>query len=279
MNKTNFIFVNGNIINIKKTSLSVLDHGFQFGYGIFETMRIYDNKIFMLEPHLARLFNSAKKLHITIPYSVDEVKNNIYKYINYIELKDSVLKIILSKGGENNSSLVFIPRDMAYTEDDYQRGFTAKTSLIRRNNTSIITSIKTLNYLDNIVSKNAALEEGYNESLFLDFNHHLCEGSMSNLFFIKDNILYTPDKNCGILPGITRDLIINVLAPQNNLKIIEGEYKLDFLYAADEAFITNSVIEIMPLVKVDQNIIGNGKIGNLTNQIINSYKDYIGENI
>jgi branched-subunit amino acid aminotransferase/4-amino-4-deoxychorismate lyase len=179
--------------------------------------------------------------------------------------------------------IIFTHREILYKQDHYNKGFSAMISNFRRNASSPLVNIKSVNYLDNILAKQAAKEAGFDEAVMLNHEGYICEGSMSNLFFIKKNVLYTPSVNCGLIPGIVRGAIVDLFSEhtENNtgnnienynengmLKLIEqGKYTLDQLLEADEAFLTNSVMGIMPLVAINNLLLGTGKPGAKTKEI------------
>lgn len=249
------IILNNNIIEDNKVTL---DTGFFFGVGLFETILVKDKPIF-LEEHLNRLNEGLKKLNINKTITKDYFMDNFYK----LNQKNCTLKLVVTK--ENT---LFSTREIPYKEKDYEKGFDLKLSLIKRNPESHGVYLKTLNYLDNIIEKEIATKEGFNEVIFQNTNGYLAEGSTSNIFFIKNNTLYTPSVECGLLNGIIRTWIIN------NFNVALGNFTIEDILNSDGAFLTNSLIGIMKINSVN-NI--NIKDSNFTKEIKAKYDLYINE--
>jgi branched-subunit amino acid aminotransferase/4-amino-4-deoxychorismate lyase len=269
------VYMNSKIVNIQDAYININEQNYQFGYGIFETIKLYNNFAFMLENHIDRLINSAKILELVLPFDKQSLINDIDMFINIVSPKNDVLKIIISKSDKEYDNLIFTIRNSNYTKNDYFNGFNITLSKIKRNINSPLTYIKSLNYLDNILAKKEATKKGFKEALILNTDNYISEGSMSNIFFIKNSILHTPDLNCGLLPGIARDLVMTTIAKTIDLEVITGKYFVDDLYNADELFITNSVLQIMPVTFIEDIPINNGKIGYYTKRISAEYNKLV----
>ena len=272
MGEINYVFINGEIMPSEKAFVLSTDQGLQFGWGVFETVQVYNGKACLFSEHFARMRSSAEKLGISVNTDEITLMRDIEKYIEYLGKGDIVLKIILTKGSGESPSIIFTSREISYTEENYNKGFSAKISTIKRNPYSPLVYMKTLNYMENILARQEASGAGYDEAIFLNTEGLLCEGSVSNIFFVKDNLLCTPKISCGILPGVIRNLIIDKLSKELGITIMEGEFELSCLLEADEAFLTNSVMEVMPLTRVEDKKIGNGLPGPLTYEIRKSYR-------
>ncbi|WP_411168208.1 aminotransferase class IV [Clostridium sp. MB05] len=229
---------------IYKNDKAYIDSGFFFGRGVFETILIKKTPIFLRE-HINRLNNGIKTLKIGEPLE----ENYIMSIIKEINIQNCALKIAVTE-----KNIILEPREVLYKSGDYIRGFSLKTSNIIRNSTSKLTYIKSLNYLDNILERESALKEGYDEVLFLNEKGYISEGSTSNIFIVKDNIVYTPNVRSGLLPGIVRDFIIN------NYEVYEKEITLDEVMESDEIFITNSLLGIMGISKINNKILKENKV-------------------
>lgn len=234
-----------------------IDNGFYFGEGLFETMLIYNNRILFLKEHIYRINEGLKTIGIDKKVEEKEVINALKE----LKFKDGVLKLVVSE--KNN---IFTWRKNNYTEDMYNKGFKLKVSNLRRNKDSVITYLKSLNYLDNMLEHRKCKEEGYDEVLFLNSDNEIAEGSVSNIFFIKDNTIYTPNVNCGLLDGTIRKYILK------NYSAVEGKFSKDKLLESDEIFLTNSIMGIMPVSKFENRIFKEKK---LTCNIMRDYKFYI----
>lgn len=269
--KDELVFINKRIIPAEQAGISVLDRGLMFGWGLFETIRIYNGKPFMLYEHIRRMMTSAGLLNISMCMDENEIARQVGIFIESAGIHNMVLKIILTKGVDNVSNIIFTYRTVSYSDNDYKRGFSSTISKIRRNVFSPLTFMKTLNYMDNIIAKQEATEAGCDEAIILNTRDRLCEGSMSNVFFIKNNRLYTPNVGNGLLPGIVRQAVIDKIAPAIGMEVFQGEFDSAQLIEADEAFLTNSVMQVMPLVSVDGKVIGSGTPGTVTASIIEAY--------
>lgn len=226
----------------KEEKLEV-DSGYFFGRGVFETILIKNRPIFLKE-HIDRLNKGIKTLNIG-----DEVLiGDILRIIDKHDIKNCALKIAVSE-----KNIVLERRGNKYKPVDYLKGFSLKLSNINRNSKSKLTYIKSTNYLENILEREEALANGYDEVLFLNESGLVAEGSISNIFIVKDDKIFTPSIKCGLLPGIVRNFIIN------EFKVIEKEIFLDDLFNADELFITNSLLGIMGISKLEERIFTDNK--------------------
>ena len=221
-----------------------LDSGYFFGRGVFETILVKDKPIFLKE-HISRLNEGIKILNIGDKVIEEDILNIINKH----NIKYCGLKIVVTE-----KNIVLEKRDIPYKSDDYLKGFSLKLSNINRNSKSKLSYIKSINYLENILEREEALNNGYNEVLFLNEKGYLSEGSMSNIFIVIDKEIYTPSIKCGLLPGIVRNFLIK------EYKIIEKELTLEDIMMADEIFITNSLLGIMRISKFGNRILTENKI-------------------
>ncbi|MGG7143461.1 aminotransferase class IV [Clostridium nigeriense] len=220
-----------------------LDSGYFFGRGVFETILIKDKPIFLNE-HISRLNEGIKILNIGEKVNQED----ILKIINKYDIKYCGLKIVVTE-----RNIVLEKRDIPYKAEDYLKGFALKISNLNRSSKSKISYIKSINYLENILEREEALKNGYNEVLFLNENGYLSEGSMSNIFIVKGEKVYTPSIKCGLLPGIVRNFLIR------EYKIIEKELTIEDVMMADEIFITNSLLGIMGISKFENKILTENK--------------------
>ncbi len=277
------VYLNGSLMPLSQARLSPLDYGFLYGYGLFETMRAYSGRIFRLERHLARLSRSAKLLGIDLE-SIPDLEKALYNTLQANNLSHARIRLTLSGGeGEPLPDLVIrVPTVLIvarsytpYPRQVYKQGFKAIVSRIRRNTQSPASAMKSLNYLDNLLARQEAKLAGADEAILLNEQGFLAEGSMSNIFLVSDNALLTSSEDNGILPGITREVVLE-LAPSLGIKTRERKIALKELLQADEAFFTNSLIEIMPLTQVGGQNIGSGRAGAVTQRLIAAYKELVG---
>jgi len=276
------VYLNGSLVPLDRAKISVLDYGFLYGYGLFETMRAYGGKVFLLDKHLERLDNSLEMLGIkteglSLKYAVmDTIRAN--------KLTDARVRIAVSVGeggtvpdpascGEP-TVLVVATAYKPYPDEVYEKGFRAVISSIRRNSQSPVSTLKSANYLDSLLARQEARKAGVDEALLLNDKGLLAEASMSNIFLLSGGALKTPRVESGILPGITREAVLEIAAKSGigstETNITQGE-----LNNAQEAFLTNSVMEIMPLVEVDGMAIGSGSPGPVTRGLMAAYRELV----
>ena len=240
-----------------------LDEGYSFGLGLFETILFYKGKPVFLDEHLARINKSITDLELKIEKLK---KDEVFQYLNNNKntLEYEVLKIVLSE-----KNRLFLKREYTYTEKDYQKGFSLNISKVRRNESSIFTFHKTLNYGDNILEKRKSKKLGYDEPIFLNSKNQITEGATSNIFVVVEDKIYTPKLSCGLLNGIVRQYIIS------NYDVTEKEIDIEFLNNADEIFLTNSLFGIMPVNNLEKKFF---KSQEISKNILQNYKKYL-ENI
>lgn len=275
-------FLNGRFLPAEKTRVSVLDHGFLYGDGVFETLRSYNGSVFRLKDHLIRLRKSAARLRITPPYSGSGFSDILLKLLARNRTKNALLRITLTRGAgppglepslcPKPTALVMIRPFRGHSKTRYQKGLTATITKIRRTPPeSMDPAIKSGNYLNNILARLESLDRKTDEGIMLTTRGYLAEGTVSNLFFVSRGRLYTPDLGLGVLPGISRKIVID-LAKKSGLPLTEGRYRPGRLSNADECFLTNTSMEIMPLVRVDGKRIGKGSPGPVTRKLHAAYR-------
>ncbi|MGL4866338.1 MAG: aminotransferase class IV [Cetobacterium sp.] len=223
--------------------------GFLYGYGLFETVKVENREPLNLEKHFKRLSYSAEKLNINIELTFVEFKSLFLDEIKLYKEKNYILRISFIKD-KDSTQYFFNKRENLYDINSYNNGFKLKISLLKKDKNSILVYHKTLNYMENILALSKAKADGYGEVLFFNQEGYLCEGAISNIFLIKNNIIYTPSLQNGLLNGIMRDEVINKLE-KNNIKIIEGNIDKKFLLTCEEVFITNSIFGIMKVTQIE----------------------------
>ncbi|WP_320046144.1 aminotransferase class IV [uncultured Ilyobacter sp.] len=223
-----------------------------YGTGLFETICIYNRKPEYLLNHYKRVYKGCHSLDISFEMPYEEFQEIIFAYALRSKLDDFALRFTLLKRGTGYDLLIG-SRKLVYTGKDYRKGFSLKTSPLRKNPTSPLTYIKSTCYSDNLISLKNSRSLGFNESLHLNFKGEVCEGAISNIFFIEDGTVKTPAIECGLLPGIMRAKVIEKLK-EKNIPCEEGHYHLSQLIEADEVFITNSLMHIMWVNKLDDKV-------------------------
>lgn len=247
------ILLNGELVDEKELPI---DSGLYFGRGLFETILVKNLPVFLKE-HLNRLNEGLMSIGIHRRLKDEEVLRDIAK----LNCENSVVKIVVTE-----KNVIYTTRKNNYTEKIYKEGFKVKISSSRRNEYSRMSYLKSLNYLENILEHEDAIKEGFNEVIFLNTENKLAEGSMSNIFFIKDGKIYTPSIDCGLLNGTVRSFIIN------RYEVFQGKFTLETLMNCDAAFLTNSVMGVMRISKIGDKDLKNS---NFVGTIRGEYKSYI----
>ncbi len=276
-----WIYLNDKFVQEHDAVISVFDHGFLYGDGVYETIRSYGPRLFMRNQHLSRLFRSAEAIGLTIPIPLKEWADILHEAMarNKVgtDQQDAYLRITVSRGAGNiglNPALCPSPTVVVMTKplvppasDLYEKGVNIIVASTKRNLPSALPpQMKTLNFLNNILAKREALAAGVFESILLNWEQHLTECTISNLFFVAGGRLRTPALECGLLDGITRGIVIR-LAGELHIRVEEGHFTVDQLYQADECFLTNTSMEIMPVSMVDTRRIPSGNPGSVTSKL------------
>ena len=261
--------------------ISVFDHGLLYGDGVLEGIRAYNGRVFKLKEHIDRLFCSAHALLLDIPLSRADLCRATVETIRANELKDAYIRLIVTRGvgtlGLNPRSckqpsvIIIAGKIQVYPAEMYARGMDMVTVPTTRNlHSAVNPAIKSLNYLNNILAKIEANNAGVEEAVMLNSEGYVAEGTADNLFIVKQGKLLTPPLSAGALYGITRATVIE-LAEQTGLKVSEPNLTRYDLFNADECFVTGTGAEIMPVVKIDGRVIGSGKPGPITQQLVKEY--------
>jgi branched-chain amino acid aminotransferase len=283
------VYLNGSLIPRSQATVSVADYGFLYGYGLFETMRAYKGKIFLLDRHLKRLLDSAVLLNMNYGLSEEGLAKACNDTLQANHLADARLRLTISRGTAGpfpditaNTPPTVLVTATAYTplaSDLLKRGYTATVSSFRRNSGSLLSRLKTTSYLTSLLARMEAESLGVDEALLLNERSFIVEGSASNIFLVQESALSTPPVESGILPGITRGVVME-LARDLGIGVEECEARLDELADFDEAFLTNSVMELVPLVQVKDKegrviTIGSGRPGPVTKKLMAAYREMV----
>lgn len=277
------IYINGQILPQEDAKISVFDHGLLYGDGVFEGIRAYNGKIFTLNQHLDRLYDSATAISLKIPLTKDEMAHAIRKTMEANNLTDSYIRLIVTRGvgklgldpNKCATPQVIIITDTIelYSKTLYEKGLDIVTVTTIRNHFSALDpKIKSLNYLNNILAKLESIQAGAGEALMLNKDGYVAECAGDNIFIVKNNTLLTPPENAGILIGITRNIVME-LATEIGIQVKEELMTRYDLYIADECFLTGTAAEIIPVVRIDGRIIGTGKPGKVTLSLLKKYQD------
>jgi branched-chain amino acid aminotransferase len=276
-----WIYLNDRFVQDHEAVISVFDHGFLYGDGVYETIRSYGPRIFMRDQHLSRLFRSAEAIGLRIPIPLNQWAGILHEAMDRNEVgtcqRDAYLRITVSRGvGDIGLDPALCPSPtvvvltkllMPPASHHYERGVNVIVASTKRNLPSALSpQIKAINFLNNILAKREAIAAGAFDSILLNWESHLTECTISNLFFVMDGKLRTPAIECGLLDGITRGIVIQ-LAAELHIPIEEGRFTVDQLYQADECFLTNTSMEIMPVALVDNQPLREGKPGPVTRKL------------
>lgn len=279
------IYINGKYYDKDKAVVSVFDHGLLYGDGVFEGLRSYNGKVFKLQEHIKRLFESAHAVWIEMPLTQEEVCKATQETLDLNGIKDGYIRIVVTRG---SGTLGLDPRKCScpqliiitdkitmYPESTYRDGLEIVTAATIRNHPSMLSPrVKSLNYLNNIMAKIEGIQSGCDEVLLLNQQGEVAECTGDNIFIIKDDVLYTPPLSAGILGGITRHCVIE-LAKESGIEVRETPITRHDIFVADEAFLTGSAAELIPVVKIDSRAIGTGKPGPITQKLIATFKEYV----
>lgn len=264
METAKIVCLNNRYLPAGEAAVPAADQGLLYGMGIFETVRVSGELPRQVGLHLSRLLRSAGELGLEVPYSLGAIEEMLYRTAQKNSMAEGGLRLTLTAGGgQCRPSLLVQPRDQTYGKEMYRRGIRAGFSPLVRNERSPLVRHKTLNYYENIIARRLASSSGWGEALFLNCSGNLAEGSVSNVFLVRDGRVITPEAGSGLLPGITRRRVMDACAslkiPLEERVVRPGE-----LYGAGECFLTNSLMGVMPLTLLENTPIGNGVPGEIT---------------
>ncbi len=268
------VYINGKLVPKNQATVSVFDNGLLFGDGVFEGLRSYGSKVFRLEAHVKRLFESAQSIMLTIPMSQAEVSQAVMDTIAANDIVDGYIRLVVTRGvGDmgldpfkcSNPQVIIIADAIAlYPDELYEKGLEIVTaSVIRNHPAALDPRVKCLNYLNNILAKIEGLQAGCVEALMLNHKGEVAECTGDNIFLVRDGALLTPPLDAGILGGITRQAVIE-LAQESGIEVLKVSLTKHDVYIADECFLTGTAAEVISVVKVDNRSIGTGKPGPVT---------------
>lgn len=277
------ISINGTLFDKEDAKISVYDHGLLYGDGVFEGMRSYGGKVFRLEQHLDRLYDSAKAIWLQIPISKADLAKGVNDTLAVNGIDDGYIRLVVTRGSgslgldPNRTSdpqvIIITDHISLYPKEYYENGLEiVSVSTIRNHPAALSPRVKSLNYLNNILAKIEGLQAGCVEALMLNHKGEIAECTGDNIFLVKGGEVLTPPIDAGILEGITRDAVIE-LARADGLTVREIPLTKHDVYIADECFLTGSAAEVIPVVKVDSREIGDGKPGTITRNLISQFHE------
>lgn len=268
------VYINGKLYDKEDAKISVFDHGLLYGDGVFEGLRSYGGRVFRLEEHLARLWESARAIWLEIPISREEMTKAVLDTLQANNLEDGYIRLVVTRGSGTlgldpnrcgNAQVIIIADTITlYPAETYESGLEIVTaSTIRNHPAALSPRIKSLNYLNNIMAKIEGLKAGCVEALMLNTKGEVAECTGDNIFLTHDGVLLTPPLDAGILAGVTRDAVIEV-ARKNQIEVREMPLTRHDVYIADECFLTGTAAEVIPVVRIDNRQISTGKPGPIT---------------
>lgn len=265
------VFINGRFYSERDANISIFDHGFLYGDGIFETLRTYNGRVFKIDEHLERLFHSAKLVKLQIPLAKKQIKQDITSTIKKNKLKEAYIRLTISrgKGGlryfiDSSPNVVIIAKPfIKYPKNIHEKG----VSVITYNAERVLPEVKSTSCMPLVLAKSEAEKKGCFDALLVDRSGFITEGTVSNVFFVREDALYTPKDN--ILEGITRGIAIKIA--KKIAKIKETRIKKREIYSFDECFLTNTSGEIVPVNKIDGKIIKNAP-GIITKKLMERFR-------
>ncbi len=278
------IYLDGKLVDREDAKISVFDHGLLYGDGVFEGIRAYNGRVFRLSEHLDRLYKSAQAITLCIPMTQKEMEKATLETLRANSLKDAYIRLVVTRGvGDLGldpkkcpKATVFIIADKIklYPEELYSHGLELITTSTRRNIPDALSPcVKSLNYLNNIMAKIEAARAGVPEAIMLNAQGYVAECTGDNIFILKENALITPPSWAGALEGITRNAVMELASSKLKLIVREDLFTTYHVYTADECFLTGTAAEIIPVVKLDGRLIGDGKPGRTTFKLIREFSE------
>ena len=280
------IYLDGLIVDEADAKVSVFDHGLLYGDGVFEGIRFYNHRVFRLEEHIRRLYDSAKSILLTIPLTPQEMIAATCATIRANGLVDGYIRLVITRGVgpmglspykcPKASVIIIVDTISLYSEEAYANGLTMATCSSRRPSHDILSpQVKSLNYLNNVMAKVEALQAGAEEGLILNDLGLVAECTGDNVFVIRDGFITTPPITAGALPGITRAAVIDI-ARELGIPLAERDLSRHDIYTCDECFLTGTAAEVIAAPKLDQRVLGTGKPGPITQKIIARFREIVG---
>lgn len=281
------VYINGELIPKSEAKISVFDHGFLYGDGVFEGIRAYNGYVFKLYEHLDRLYASAHTIMLTIPMKKEEMAEAVIKTLRANSLRNAYVRLVVTRGEGDlgldprkckKPNIIIIAGELTVLPKEvYERGVRAIISWVRRDRIDTTShEVKSLNYLNSILAKLEANNANFDEAIILSPDGYVCEGTAENIFLVKKGELLTPPTYTGALPGITRQVVMEI-AIKNGINVREKLLTVHELFNADEVFFTGTGVEIIPVVEISGRKIGSGKPGEITNIMIEEFRRYVSD--
>lgn len=276
------VYVAGKLVPAEQATVSVFDHGLLYGDGIFEGIRVYGSRVFLLKEHIDRLYESALAIRLQIPLSPAEMTKAVEETVKANELIDGYVRLVVTRGPgslgldirrTSHPQVIIIADTISmYPPEMYENGMRIITaSTIRNHPGALSPKVKSLNYLNNIMAKIEGTDAGTEEALMLNHNGEVAECTADNIFIVKRGVLKTPQPDCGLLEGITRGAVMR-LAREADIEVRECVLVRHDIYTADECFLTGTGAEVIAVVSLDGRMIGSGKPGPITRNLLDRFR-------
>lgn len=275
------IWLDGKLLPKEQAAVSVYDHGVLYGDGVFEGIRQYNGRIFEKEAHLKRLYESAHGIRLPIPYTSQQLSDALEETLAANKLRDCYIRLVVTRGVgylgvspkncKTPATYIIADTIQMYPEETYKSGMSIiVASTVRNHPNALSPKIKSLNYLNNVMAKWEALDAGVSEAVMLNHLGYVCECTGDNIFIVKNGELLTPPEESGILVGITRQVVMG-LGRAAGITVVEKNLTRQDLYVSDECFLTGTGAEVIPVTRIDSRNIGNGKVGAITQRLIEAF--------
>jgi branched-chain amino acid aminotransferase len=271
------IWLGDKLVEEQDAKVSVFDHGLLYGDGVFEGIRVYSKRVFELDAHIERLYNSAKGIRLDIPMSKERLVAAIHKTVEANGVIDGYIRLVITRGAGSlglnpftcETPVVFIIADniQLYPEELYEKGMKIiSATTVRNHPLAIPPQVKSMNYLNNILAKIEALDNDVPEAIMYNHEGYVAEATGDNVFMVRKGAIYTPPAEAGALEGITREVVIR-LAKKEGIEVVEKNLTRFDLYISDELFLTGTAAEVIGIVEIDGRVIGDGRPGSVTKRL------------
>lgn len=278
------IWLNDKLVDQADAKISVFDHGLLYGDGVFEGIRVYGGRIFELEAHIKRLYESARVIRLNVPMTKEELTDALEKTVEVNNVSDGYIRLVVTRGigtlglnpfvCENGQLFIIADKIQLYPEELYIKGMKViSATTIRNHPLAIPPQVKSLNYLNNILAKIEALDNDVPEAIMYNHEGFVAEASGVNVFIVRNGVVLTPPVQAGALEGITRGIVIK-LAKQHNIEVVEKNLTRFDLYVCDEFFLTGTAAEVIGIVEIDRRTIGDGRPGSVTKLLREKFFEY-----
>ncbi|MHC4738143.1 MAG: branched-chain-amino-acid transaminase [Planctomycetota bacterium] len=278
------IWLNDKLVDEADAKISVFDHGVLYGDGVFEGIRVYNRKVFELDAHIKRLYESANVIRLDILMTKNELISATEKTVEANDIVDGYIRLVVTRGigtlglnpfiCKNGQLFIIADNIQLYPEELYEKGMkVVSATTVRNHPLSITPQAKSLNYLNNILAKIEAVDVGMPEAIMYNHEGYVAEATGDNIFIVRDGVVYTPPNEAGALEGITRRIVIR-LAGEENLEVIEKNLTRFDLYVSDEFFLTGTAAEVIGIVEIDGRTVGDGKPGPITKLLSKKFFEY-----